>query len=157
MTLKLNTIIRNTDKERKNRSKQLVVKLETVQKFESINGYRMDFHFRVNSQANPGKSYKVVFRSLSRPLITNENWNTISKGTFPMTVNCECPDFKYRWEVVLWKSDAARKLESDGSLPDITNPKHITAMCKHALAAFKYLQSYAPRTPFDRIGIVKRR
>jgi hypothetical protein len=59
-------------------------------------------------------------------------------------ISCSCGDFTYRWEWALWNRGAADIEYSNGDSPDINNPSYKPAMCKHALALFKKIQSKLP-------------
>lgn len=150
-------IIRRTDAKRKKNAKKLTLRLATVQKFETPRGgATMRFLYDVNSQATPGKKYRIEFRTMPNKLVTEENWNDLSTGKFPMLVNCSCPDFKYRWEAVLWAKGAARKQTSTGEMPDITNPEYKLKFCKHSLAAWENLKSYLGRKKYRNIKSASR-
>lgn len=146
-------IIRKTDRSRKQKSKKITLRLVTVQKFETPQGgSTMRFLYNVNSQETAGKKYKVEFRTLPNKLVTEDNWYELGKGKFPMLVNCNCPDFKFRWEAVLWAKGASRKQESTGEMPDITNPTYQLKFCKHSLAAWENLKGYILRKTYSNIG-----
>lgn len=145
-------IVKKTDKDRKQRAKKISdVRLTTVLKKGTATGANMRWIYSVTSQSQPGKRYRVDVRSTLKKQITEDNWKDIVDMKIPLMVNCECADFKYRWETVLWKGNLSRKQLSDGSWPDITNPKHKKAYCKHVLAVITELKKYVKRKSFKSI------
>lgn len=46
---------------------------------------------------------------------------------------------------------------SNGEMPNVTNPDHKTAMCKHCVSALNLLKQYINRTNFDNIGVTTNR
>jgi hypothetical protein len=54
-------------------------------------------------------------------------------------VSCDCEDFKYRMEVALHAKGAADIKHSNGARPNVTNPDMDAGLCKHLLAALRYL------------------
>ena len=151
------TIASRTDKNRKKKSKQISVKLLTVQKFEAFNGHRLVFWYEAKSQSSSNKNYRVEFRSSPQQPINVDNWTDFAAGNVPIFANCSCPDFKYRWETVLHKKNMARLKTSNGDMPEVTNPTQRLSYCKHILAAFDAMQEYVRRRNFEDIGSVVRK
>lgn len=155
---KFSTILKKTDLERKRKALKLNVEFKTVLKFAAAKDtFRIHFVYDVHSQTISGKKYRVDIRTSPKLGITENNWKHLATGNISLIANCSCPDFKYRWEAVLWKSQAARKLVSDGSMPDITNPKYKKSFCKHIVAAHKTLNIYVKKTNFSKLGKVHRK
>lgn len=71
----------------------------------------------------------------------------------PVVVDCNCPDFRYRWAWVA-KQRGASKVGSQSMnqaldrAPRITNPQGKIGLCKHLLAARNYI--YGLITKFDK-------
>lgn len=50
---------------------------------------------------------------------------------------CDCGNFTYENETVLWRANASHKVNSNGMPPVIRNPKRIKKLCKHLLAVLE--------------------
>lgn len=55
-------------------------------------------------------------------------WNS------PCWVSCDCEYFMYHCEVALHRFNASDIVYSDGSFPEITNPRMVPMLCKHLYA-----------------------
>ena len=72
---------------------------------------------------NPDKTkYVTVVEFLDKKLHVN--------------VSCSCSDFMYSFEVALHKKGAADIEYSNGMSPDVRNPAHTTACCKHLVQLY---------------------
>lgn len=155
MTKKVNKLITKTDSKRKSRAKTLTPKLVTVRNVKRKDGSSMyNIFLKSPSQTDKGKFYKVTFRTNPKHSITKENWEKFKLLKLPMIVNCNCPDFQYRWEYVLHKDSEARvETIPDQFLrpPDITNPKHKHSYCKHVVASADVIKEYLKNKTYDQI------
>jgi hypothetical protein len=77
-------------------------------------------------QAHPKGPYLQLAK-----LYYNDDGNIQNPKSF---VWCDCDDFKYRCEVALALRGSSAVINSNGALPNITNPTAIPHMCKHLLA-----------------------
>ena len=129
--------------------------MKTVLKYGSAKGYKIHFVMNTTSQTFPGKWYRVDMRTINP--VTQKNWKYIATGNIPMMVNCSCPDFKYRWETVLWKANVSRRQQSNGQMPNITNPRYKKSLCKHSLNAWGTVRKYVlSKKDIDKLGQVRR-
>ena len=154
--IQLNKVAKNTDSKRRNKSKQIESKLSTVLKFGMKGGHRLHFKLKANSQSIPGQKYDIDFRTPPNKPITEDNWSNLATGNLSIFSNCSCPDFKYRWEAVLFDENSARRITSNGEMPDITNPTYKKAFCKHILSAWPVVKEYIKKKDFSKIGPVRR-
>jgi len=53
---------------------------------------------------------------------------------------CDCPNFLYDNEYVLWKANASRIVNSNGNPPIIRNPRRVKKLCKHLIADMQDLK-----------------
>lgn len=155
MTKQMDKIRQNTDAKRKQRSKTIAPKLTTITNTKLPTGGSMYMMlFKSPSQTTKGKFYKVTFRTNPKVPITKENWESFKKLKVPMIVNCSCPDFQFRWEYVLWSNNSARIENIPAEFrydPDITNPEHKEAYCKHVLASIQQAKAYLSNKTYDQI------
>ena len=123
-------LFNTSDPARKTRSKDVsVTKLPVM---ASSNGWYWNFAYTSNPSTT-GKSWKgrINFRR------TNE---VVDADSVPCTVDCSCPDYRYRWAYANDRRDAGavgvRSLNKSwpGSKPVITNPQIKPGLCKHLLA-----------------------
>jgi hypothetical protein len=54
-----------------------------------------------------------------------------------VSCSCSCPDFKFMFETALSYKGAAEIEYSDGSPPDVKNPRYRTGQCKHLVALYE--------------------
>lgn len=47
---------------------------------------------------------------------------------------CDCGNFTYENETVLWRANTSHKINSNGMPPAIRNPKRVKKLCKHLVA-----------------------
>lgn len=57
----------------------------------------------------------------------------------PISINCDCERFKYKWEYALNQHGASEILESNGQPANITNPTNSVGLCKHCLASIWFV------------------
>lgn len=148
---RLNKVLKNTDPIRKSKAKQIESKLSTVLKFNTQAGTRFHFKVRTESQSGEVAHYNVDFRTPVGYGITEDNWKTIGRGNISIFANCDCPDFKYRWETVLHRRNSARRITSNGNFPDIMNPTGKLSTCKHILSAWPIVKEYIAKKDFNKL------
>lgn len=73
------------------------------------------------------RDYDVMFVGLDDPN------KPISKQKRVM-VSCPCANYVFMWEYANAEHGAGRIIYGNGEPPDYTNPAHIPALCKHAIA-----------------------
>ncbi len=56
---------------------------------------------------------------------------------------CDCGNFTYENEYVLWKKNSSNIVSSNGNPPVVRNPKRVTKLCKHLTAV---MDDYKRRT-----------
>lgn len=154
---KLNRVVKNTDNKRKSRSTKIGSNLSTVIKFKTQAGHRMHFRLKTESQSVPGRKYTVDFRTPLNYGLNEDNWKKLPNGSVAILGNCTCPDFKYRWETILHKKNSARRVISNGEMPNIQNPEHKLAFCKHILSGWSVVKEYIKKTNFNKIKARKRK
>lgn len=74
-----------------------------------------------------------VHKQMVKPLLSKKLENIDQD----VVVWCDCENFQYENEVVLWKSDASHKINSNGKWPIIRNPRRVKKLCKHLVAVFE--------------------
>ena len=71
-----------------------------------------------------------VHKQWVRPLSTSNK----SRANQDMVIWCDCGNFTYENEYVLWKKNSSNIVSSNGNPPIIRNPKRVTKLCKHLVA-----------------------
>lgn len=155
--IQISRVVKNTDSKRKSRAASIASKLSTVIKYKTMAGNRMYFRLNTDSQTTPGRKYNVDFRTPLNYGLNEDNWKNLPNGKVSILANCTCPDFKYRWETILHKNNSARRITSNGNMPDIQNPTHKLAFCKHILSAWPVIKEYIKKTDFNKIKVRKRK
>jgi len=155
--LRLNVINKRTDPMRKSRAESINAHLSTVIRKQTAKGGVMRFLCKAQSQSKSGTSYDINFRTPTTMPITEDNWKRIGQGNMSIYANCTCPDFKYRWETVLWKRNSARRVESNGRMPDITNPEYKLSFCKHITASWPIVKEYIKKKDLGKLKWRKRK
>jgi hypothetical protein len=76
---------------------------------------------------------------------TRDNGNTHKQWIKPLKPNrtnmhhdavvwCDCGNFTFENEYVLWKKNSSNLVNSNGNPPVIRNPKRVPKLCKHLVA-----------------------
>jgi hypothetical protein len=119
--LTYNYIYRRTPKRYKERANDIEVKLITVKR-----GDKYFYETKTLSSGNKHKQWimplynanKVPFRSLQDHVIAH----------------CNCNDFRYENEWLLWSKNASNLISSNREAPKKLNPERIPKFCKHLVA-----------------------
>jgi len=80
------------------------------------------------------REYEVMFVGLDDPN------KPISKQKRVM-VSCPCANYVFMWEYANAEHGAGRIIYGNGEPPDYTNPAHVPALCKHAMALAKRIKT----------------
>lgn len=120
--LRFNYIYKRTPKRYKERSKDIIVKLLTKTK-------KHKYYYQTITRSN-GHKHKQWVKPLSGKIIPLENLDQ------HVIAHCNCNDFRYENEWLLWTKDASEIINSNGQPLKQMNPKRIPKFCKH-LAAVK--------------------
>lgn len=121
-----------------------------------IDSYQDTVYYIFNFKANPSttglrhRGYVKFFKP------KNKNPKNIPLQHLECLVDCECPDFRYRWA---WANKQRQSsVVGAGSLnqawnkaPKITNPKGKPGLCKHILAARAYIYGLLSSFPGDEL------
>lgn len=120
--LRFNYIYKRTPKRYKERAKDIIVKFVTRTK-------KNKYIYQTITRTN-GNKHKQWVKPLSGKIITLENLDQ------HVIAHCNCNDFRYENEWLLWTKDASEIISSNGEPLKKMNPKRIPKFCKH-LSAIK--------------------
>lgn len=120
--LRFNYIYKRTPKRYKERAKDIAVKFLTKTK-------KNKYFYQTTTRSN-GHKHKQWIKPLSARNITLDNLDQ------HVIAHCNCNDFRYENEWLLWTKDASELISSNGEPLDKMNPQRIPKFCKH-LAAIK--------------------
>lgn len=120
--LRFNYIYKRTPKRYKERAKEIAVKFITKTK-------KNKYFYQTITRSN-GHKHKQWVKPLSGKIITLDNLDQ------HVIAHCDCNDFRYENEWLLWTKDASEIISSNGEPLQTMNPKRIPKFCKH-LAAIK--------------------
>lgn len=138
--MKIETLIRRTDSQRKTRAKYVrVLRLKTGRNAignlfiagQTQTTHRFDGRFYVPVPPMHRNTYVTVIEFID--------------NSFNCRVACSCEDFKFREEVALWTRNAANIEYSNGAFPVITNPQLKPYVCKHTVALYEKVKAKLPR------------
>jgi len=127
--LTLAQLIKNTEKMRKYRSDDIVIK--GIKKGKTKNG-RAVIHAIMSSGSDKTKSYQTWIT------IMTEGQNRIPPNQ-KVQVQCSCDDYIFTWEYANAAHRAARIFFGTGEAPDFKNPGLEYGLCKHLYALAHHL------------------
>lgn len=127
--ISFNTLFSKTPQPYKSRASNISVKLKTI-------GKNIYFYQTTTKDATENRVHNQVIR----PLPKKQAGDAIAK-IYPIkninddvAVWCDCKDFTFENEYILWKNNASRIVNSNGQPPTIKNPLRLTKLCKHLVA-----------------------
>ena len=120
--LRFNYIYKRTPKRYKERAKDITVKFLTKT--------RKNKYVYQTITKSSGNKHKQWVKPLSGKIITLDNLDQ------HVISHCDCNDFRYENEWLLWTKDASEIISSNGEPLKKMNPKRIPKFCKH-LSAIK--------------------
>ncbi len=138
MPKNLRTLASSTDKNRKQRSQEVVTKLLTA--VFKPGEYLREYVFQTYTSTTPQNKYRTTIS----PLLPKQP--DLKGGLGNVSVSCSCADYKYRWEVANHIAGASKVVYSNGARPVITNPSNKAMLCKHLLAC---MPTVLARNPAD--------
>lgn len=130
--VKSRELVNKSDRDSKDRARNLRVRLEFLKDGESV--------FSVNSQST-AREYRV--RIASDSILEGMSIPDLKKilQTEDVKVFCYCPAFLYRgYKYINFRNGSG--LEPEGRPPYKNNPNKAGMLCKHILAVFRYLGIY---------------
>lgn len=108
--------------------------------FVLFHGKAVDVHTHKTSKKSKGPYLQLA------KLYYSEDGGVSNPKTF---VWCDCADFTYRCETSLALRGSSAVINSNGSLPRVTNPTVVPRVCKHSLAFLeKASQQFRSKTEF---------
>lgn len=119
--LLLSQLMRNTERFRKHRADDIVIK--SLKKGKTAKGRSVIFAL-MSSAADKTKVYKTWIT------IMEEGQSKIPPNC-KVQVQCTCHDYLFRWEYANAAYRAARIVMGNGEAPDETNPVLEYGLCKH--------------------------
>lgn len=136
--LTMNAMYSKTPTRYRERAMDISVKLKTVR--------HGAFYYQTFTRSN-GNVHKQVVKPLpdkkNDVQLVNKNDKLRVKTPVKLSINgvkqdvvvhCDCNDFKYENEWLLWKNNASRIVNSNGQPLNVKNPERLTKFCKHLSA-----------------------
>ena len=107
------------------RARDIRVRLKTVK-----NGR---FYYQTTTNSNGNVHNQWVKPLPKKIVLSNINENVITW--------CDCNDFKFENEWLLWKNNTSHIINSNGKPLTIKNPERLPKLCKHLVAIMNDLKS----------------
>jgi hypothetical protein len=132
--------------------------LSYVNNARKAKGKKMSVSPLAGTASSDGENWNFSYKSFPEHIttgnrfkgrITFENTNidkNKSAENIYCSVDCGCPDYKYRWAYANNNKDAGPMgndslNQCNGETPSITNPYLTPGLCKHLVSLHKYLQT----------------
>jgi len=129
--LKYSYIYKRTPKRYKERAKDISVK------FLTRKGKK--YYYQTYTRTNGNKHKQWIM-----PLYPNIPFDSLEKH---VVSHCDCNDFRYENEWLLWKKDASNLISSNKQPLKRMNPQRIPKFCKHLAALKEDLYNRITKSP----------